>query len=181
MTDRDRIDGLTDSILAENPAPFADECEVPNGATVEDELQDNGSIRMLESDSYQVMIDGLKRASEGAMSAYLHLKSDRFKKLAELIDQLRKHAALRTGRAKGIDIRPTLVPEARDAMTRMKAYLEIKEGLSHASHGARQMGAGHRGDEWFVHFGWALVDLEERSFELIRFTAEGMGLELVSV
>lgn len=158
------------------PAPFADECEIPEGARVEDELKDNGSSRMVEADSYDVMIDGLKRAALGARSVYVHLKFEKFLRLADLIDSLRKEAALKAGRARSSDIRSTENPEARDAMTRMKAYCEIKEGLSFASHGARQMGAGHRGEEFWIEFGWSLVKLEDKAMELIRARAEGSGL-----
>lgn len=168
---------LDDNDMA-NPAPTFDECErdLPSGVKVEDELRDNGSIRMLEADSYDVMVDGLKRAAIAARHVFVHLQGERFIKLADMLDALRKNAVLRAGRGNLMDTLPTVMPERRDAMTRMAAYLQIKEGLDFASHGARQMGSGHRGEEFWVTFGWALKDLEGKAMQLIRARAEGNGL-----
>lgn len=163
-----------------NPAPFADEIQLPDGVTATDELRDNGSIRAMEIDSYCFVIDGLKRAAEGARAVYVHLNYEKFNRLADYLDAFRKECALRHGRASSADIRPTPMPEARDAMTRMAAYVAIKEGLSHAGHGCRQLGAGHRGEEWWVRQGWALRTLEDKAIEMIRLRAEGMGLVIGS-
>ena len=163
-----------------NPAPFADEIQLPDGVRAEDELRDNGSIRAMERDSYCWVIDGLKRAAEGSRCVYVHLQSDNFNRLADYLDAFRKQAAIRYGNASAADIRPTPMPNASDAMTRMAAYVAIKEGLSHASHGCRQLGAGHRGEEWWVTQGWALRTLEDKAIEMIRLRAEGMGLVIGS-
>ena len=127
---------------------------------------DNG-IRMEENDSYDVLIDGLKAASEGARNLAAHLERDRFDLLADTLDMARTKVVRLAGRPRPGDTEPSR-PIGVSRISRIQSYNSIYDGLTTASRAARQFSTGHRGD---LH--WTLVarDLDKtREFcgEMVR-------------
>ena len=108
-------------------------------------------IRMLEVDSYERMIDGMKSAAEGARALAVYLDRDAFDLLASTLDKTRVAMVRLAARPRAGDTDPTHVKPSTK-LTRIEAYNMVYEGLQDASRCARQFGTGHRG-----HLQWALV------------------------
>ena len=108
-------------------------------------------IRMLEADSYERMIDGMKRASEGARALAVYLDRYGFDRLAETLDKARVSMVRIAARPRPNDADST--PQKQTTkLTRIEAYNMVYDGLQDAARCARQFGTGHR-----RHLQWTIV------------------------
>lgn len=115
-------------------------------------LPERLGIRMLEGDSIDVFIDGLRMAGEGSM--HLHYwRDDRDDELwleaSRHFDKLRI-AFARLARSKASDQVETRDPGGSDT-PQIQSYQRVFDGLAMASRAARQIASGHRGDlRWSI-------------------------------
>ena len=159
-----------------DPANIENEDRLPDGFKVEEQLRDNGSSRMLEEDSFGCFVDGLKRSGESARMIYQVTKWPEFLRLADAFDRIRKEGCEIYGGATARQSNQTQPQPIGDGFTRLAAYIQIKEGLEHASTAARQIGNYHRGKEVWVEMGWGLMALKDKCNDLIGKRAGGLGL-----
>lgn len=111
------------------------------------ELPKTLGIRMLEGDSIDVFVDGLRMAGEGSM--HLHYwRDDRDEEL--WLDASRHFDKLRIAFAKLARSKSSDQQETRDPgdskVPQIDCYERVFNGLANASRAARQIASGHRGD-----------------------------------
>jgi len=164
-----------------DPKPQGDiepliEYDAPEDARRTEVAAADTGIRMQEADSYERMIDGMKRASEGARALAVYLDRYGFDRLAETLDKARVSMVRIAARPRPNDADST--PQKQTTkLTRIEAYNMVYEGLQDAARCARQMGTGHRGDlQWSIvagqldltrDFAGELVRKRTRSSDLI--------------
>lgn len=143
------------------------EYSAPEDARRTDVAGPDTGIRMTESDSYERMIDGMRRASEGARCLACYIDRDGFDLLASTLDKLRFGMVRLAARPRPNDADSTH-PKHVTRQTRIEGYNQLFEGLRDAAACARQFGTGHRG-----HLQWTLVagrldELRDKAGELVR-------------
>lgn len=143
------------------------EYEEPDDPRKTDVIGTESGIRMLEEDSYERMVDGLKKASEGARSLACYIDRDTFDLLATTMDKLRVAMVRMAGRPRPNDADSTRIKQTT-RQTRIESYNALFDGLKEAAACARQFGTGHRG-----HLQWTLVarqldTLRDKAGELVR-------------
>lgn len=109
------------------------------------DLPEHPGIRMLEGDSIDRVVDGLKMAGE-AMMHLAHWRQDpTWGVMARGLDALRITLA-RLARSRSSDELLSKDPGGMGNMTAIQSYERVFDGISMASRAARQIASGHRGD-----------------------------------
>lgn len=126
------------------------------------------SIRMLEADTYDRLVHGLRTASEGARD--IAARGDgMWDVFGDMLDKIRAGMTRAAHRGKPTDADPTLRRRGSDPTQQiMPSYQNIYGGLDAAAKAARQMATGHRMDlRWSV---WArdLERLRDKASLMIR-------------
>ncbi len=125
--------------------------ETENNLVIRDErtgeiIQDNGT-RMLERDSYDRVIDGLRIGAEAA--AHLTITdaefADYWRRLMKTLDGLRRAAMNVSGLDLTMKFAETVEPRSA-FMPWRKARDRLHEGIKQAAGGMRQLAGCHRGD-----------------------------------
>ena len=107
---------------------------------------DKIGIRMLETDSYDVIIHALRTAAEGAANLVVLREDDAWKTVVLVLDRLRIAIVKSSGFNRPSDLKETRPVEGASVMPRVLAYERLYEGLKNAERGSRQMATCHRGD-----------------------------------
>lgn len=130
-------------------------------------LPERLGIRMLEGDSIDRVVDGLKMAGDGMMHL-AHWRQDfTWEVMARGLDALRIKLA-RLARSRPTDEIPSRDPGGMGTLTTIECYERVYDGLSMASRACRQMATGHRGD---LRWSKAANDLDkwkDRMSRLVR-------------
>ena len=125
-------------------------------------------IRMLEVDSYERLIDGMKVASEGARNLVHHMQDPRFDTMADKFDEVRAGVVMLAGRARPGDSDPIPRRVSQPKLTRIESFNLIYQGLSDAARCARQFATGHHGSLRWTLVARNLDTLRENAGELVR-------------
>lgn len=124
--------------------------------------------RMLEADSFDRVVEGLKIAADGARHLAPWRPEQEWDNVASLLDSLRI-AFARLGRR---NVPSDVVPSERvfgpPRMMRMQAYDRVYDGLKQAAGGARQMATGHRNDFKYSQFAAGFDMLRDKCSALVR-------------
>ena len=130
---------------------------------------------MLEIDSYERIIDGLKIAAEGCRALGQWNEDGNWDVLVTILDQLRFKLADASGFDRPNDKRETAVLHEITTLSIRDAYLKVSDGLRMSSDGARQMGACHRGEVKWALCGAMIYNLRDKASELLKM--RGMSHE----
>lgn len=130
-------------------------------------LPEHVGIRMLEADSIDRVVDGLKIAADGAFHLAYWRQDFSWEAVARGIDALRIKLA-RLARSKSSDEIPTRDPGSMGTLTVLESYQRLDEGLKNAARAARQIASGHRGDLRWVQAANALDEWARRCNSLVR-------------
>lgn len=137
------------------------------------------SIRMLEVDSYDRLLHGLRTAAESAR----HIATrgdDRWTTLANVLDKARGAMVHEAGIYRAGDNEPTRPPRNLDGSQAVgPAYHRVYRGLEEASQACRQIATGHRMDLQWTKWASQLEDLRDKASVTIRTRSQReFGLHL---
>lgn len=132
-------------------------------------LPERLGIRMLEGDSIDRVIEGLKMAADGCLHLHYH-RDNREDPLwqinASAFDALRTTCA-QMARRRASDTTETADPRGA-RMPQGEAYQRVYEGLKMAGQAARQIATGHRGDLTWSKIARHLETQRDRLSSLVR-------------
>lgn len=160
--------------MAEIPASDAEnDIEIDPSVDQSPELSElsglSESIRMLEVDSYDRLIEGLKSASDGARNLSPRLQDEMWDVLADLLDKVRVAIARDGGLNRPSDTDRTARKRGSSAaLSAIEAYTRVYDGLHAASGAARQLATGHRMDVRWSVYAMHLEKLRDQSSEMVR-------------
>lgn len=109
------------------------------------ELPKTLGIRMLEGDSIDRVVDGLKMAGEGMMHLAHWRQDPTWGVMARGLDALRVNLS-RMARSRPSDEAESRDPGGMGNMTAIESYTRIFDGITMAAKACRQIASGHRGD-----------------------------------
>jgi hypothetical protein len=118
----------------------------PQAPVTEAVEQDKRGTLMLERESYERIVEGLKKASDGARHMARWKNPDLWNSLAAFLDQLRRAVVKESGFDRSEDGRDSLQVFGGDGLTWSDANTRILTGLKDAGAGARQIALGQRMD-----------------------------------
>ena len=154
-------------MMEQQPAEFVeptDDPEEDDNALVERDAQGdviNPGTRLIEKESYERVIDGLRMAAEGCAHHAAHDPREPFwRMMMGMYDKLRRMAIQQAGLDDVIRARETRLPGASDALGFQAAHARIYEGLVQAEGGMRQLGTCHRGDFVFARMAETLASMK---------------------
>lgn len=171
--------------FARDPTPeeVSDQLAPPNGAGEDahkTELNgpDLGTL-MLERDSYERVVEGLKRSADGARHLVHWQQHGSWDAYADRMDKIRVAVVRLAGIERPGDADPTRVFRGLSSLTRIDAYMRIHEGLTGAAAGARQLATCHRMDLRWSVYAAQLEKMRDSSSEMVRLQkAQRAGLIL---
>ena len=134
---------------------------------VENVEQDKRGTLMVEFESYERIIEGLKKAADGARNMARWKHPDLWNGLAEFLDKLRRCVARDGGYNRAQDSKDTVQVFGGD-MTWTDANSRILTGLKDAAAGARQIAQAQRMDLSWLRYA--------NQFEKMRDKAHDMAL-----
>lgn len=111
----------------------------PNAPVTEAVEQDHRGSLMKEFESYERIVEGLKKASDGARHVATHASPDLWNKLAELMDLYRRNVVRESGFGRMEDGRASLAVFGGDTLNPTEAKTRIATGLRDAEAGANQI------------------------------------------
>lgn len=130
-------------------------------------LPERLGIRMLEGDSIDRVVDGLRMAGDGMMHL-AHWRQDfTWEVMARGLDALRIKLA-RLARSRSTDEIPSSDPGSMGTLTTIESYQRVYDGLAMASRSCRQMASGHRGDLRWSQAANELDRWRDRMSKLVR-------------
>lgn len=130
--------------------------------------QDHRGSVMREFESYERIIEGLKKASDGARQMARWKHPDLWNALAQFLDQLRRAVVQTSGFDRPEDGRDSKQAWGGEGLTWSDANTRILTGLKDASAGARQIALGQRLDLRWTRYA--------NSFDTMRDKAHDMAL-----
>lgn len=153
---------MTEDITAPDGSPAAPPDNLlPTDAHGDPVLQ---GTKMIERDSYDRVIFGLRIAAEAA--AHLVVIEDesanQWRLMSQNLDQARRICVQYAGLGLVIKEKPTNVLHGGRHMGWRQARDRFREGLIQASGGCRQLATCHRGDLWFSQMATSLEELERK-------------------
>ena len=110
-----------------------------------DPLPHPGGTRMIERESYERVVEGLKIASDAAMHMVRHEPEGPWRALAGKLDQVRRMAVERAGLDLVMKQKETAIVTTSDMGWR-QCRDRFREGLRQTSGGCRQLATCFRGD-----------------------------------
>lgn len=114
----------------------------PNQPAVEDIAQDKRGILMREFESYERVIEGMKRAADGARHRAVcstREAGEAWNMLADQMDKGRQIAVRLSGFNRMMDGKPSDKVFGGETLTLVDATTRISQGLKNAAAGARQI------------------------------------------
>lgn len=132
------------------------------------EVDKRGTL-MVERESYERVIEGLKMASDGAHHLAQSRQDTGWGVRAGIFDRVRAALAKLGGMGtEGVDAKPSEEKWNAAHMGVHAAYDRVYKGLDMASKGARQVAACHRGDLRWSKIAGTLDNLRDDCSRLIR-------------
>ena len=154
-------DGVDDSVDF-NPA-----MDSTPGKEIAGDFEAHG-IRMLEKDSCEITVEGLREAAEGAAHLVVLRDDKAWSMVVEILDKVRYAVVIDGGLGAVLRQNPTKPVEGALAGHAAWAYENVFNGLLKAERGARQIATCHRGDlKWSQH-AQLLEGLREKCSHLAR-------------
>jgi hypothetical protein len=149
---------------------MTEEIEDPHKTEV---AHDTGS-RMLEIDSFERVVEGLKSASDGCRHLVARRENASWDRLADILDKTRVAVVRLAGMGRPADSDPTKRRKGEDtALPTVDAYIRVYNGLHAASAAARQLATGHRGDLRWSLYAAQLENLRDQTSRLVRVREGG--------
>lgn len=108
--------------------------------------QDHRGTVMLEKESYERIIEGMKVASDGARHMARYANPEHWNKYADFLDQVRRAMVQLAGFDRPEDARVSLQLFGGEGISRTEAMSRIRTGLDGAAAGARQIAQAQRMD-----------------------------------
>ncbi len=140
----------------------------PEFTPVEDVEQDHRGSVMREFESYERIVEGLKRASDGARNMARWKNPDLWNTLAQFLDQLRRAVVQEAGFNRPEDARESVQIMGGDGLTWSDANSRLLMGLRDAESGANQIAQCQR-----MSMRWMLYATR---FHAMRDKARAMAL-----
>ena len=125
-------------------------------------------IRMLEKDSYEITVEGLREAAEGAAHLAVLRDDPVWDAVVEMLDKIRYAVVTDGGLGAVLRQNPTRKVEGAVAKHAARAYENVFNGLLKAARGARQIASCHRGDLRWSQYAQHLESLREKCSYLAR-------------
>ena len=124
--------------------------------------------RMLERDSYDVTIDGLRESAEGAAHLMVRREDPSWGSVVTILDRIRL-SVVKTG---GLEMvskeQQTREPEGAMVMSMLQAYERLFEGLKKAERGCRQLAVCHRMDLRWSMYATQFEKMRDNCSKLVR-------------
>jgi hypothetical protein len=160
---RARLSGEVLSVSeAFNPADIG-------GEPTEPVVVDKRGTLMVERESYERVIEGLKMASDGAHHLTQSRQDTKWRTLAQVFDKIRAAVAKLGGMGtEGTDTKAVAEQWNAQHMGVHAAYDRVYRGLDMACKGARQIATCHRGDLRWSKYAQMIEGLRDQCGRLIR-------------
>ena len=129
---------------------------------------DTYSVRMLEEDSWERMIGGMKRASQGCRHLVFWRQEPMMDVMADTLDKIRVAMTRKAKRGKPSDADPTLRARGMEKMLAIECYEMVYNGLTDAAACARQFAGAHRMDADWSLYALNLEKLRDKASLMIR-------------
>lgn len=138
----------------------------PQAGVTEAVEQDHRGIRMVEFESYERIIDGLKSASDAARHMARWKNPDLWNALAQFLDQLRRAMVKEAGFDRPNDGRDSQQVFGGEGLTWSDANTRMLTGLKDAAAGARQISLGQRMDLRWTRYANQLDAMRDKAHEM---------------
>ena len=137
----------------------------PQAPVTESIEKDRRGTLMVEFESYERIVEGLKKASDGARNMARFKNPDLWNRLAQFLDQVRRAIVQDAGYNRLTDAKDSQVAVGGD-MTWTDANTRIVTGLKDASAGARQIALGQRMDLRWTRYANQLDAMRDKAHEM---------------
>jgi hypothetical protein len=118
----------------------------PDAPVTEAVEQDHRGTVMVEFESYERIIEGMKLASDGARNMARFSNPEKWNKFADFTDQVRRAMIQLAGFDRPQDAKPSNQLFGGEGISRTEALSRIRTGLDGAAAGARQIAQAQRMD-----------------------------------
>lgn len=118
----------------------------PSAPVTEAVEQDHRGTVMVEFESYERIVEGMKLASDGARQMVRYGDREFWNKMADTLDALRRWAVVNSGYGRMEDGKPTALVFGGVGIARTEAISRLNDGMHQASKGAEQIGLTQRKD-----------------------------------
>lgn len=131
------------------------------------------AIKVNERQSYEQVIEGLKRASDGCRNLAAYFNREQWDTQADVFDKIRQGIAKLAGIGRATDETPSEKKWGGEALTRNDSYNRVYDGLTKAAGGMLQIATGHRGDLRWSKIAFMAYSLRDTAGKLIRAKKRG--------
>lgn len=138
----------------------------PTAPATEAVEQDHRGIIMREFESYERIVEGLKKASDGARHMARWKNPDAWNELAGFLDSVRKAVVREAGFDRPQDRRDSAQVFGGDGITWTDANSRLATGLRDAGAGARQIATGQRMDLGWLRYANQFDKLRDKANEM---------------
>ena len=137
----------------------------PTAPVTEAVEQDHRGTVMVEFESYERIVEGLKKASDGARNMARFKNPDLWNALAQFLDQLRRAVVREAGYNRLADAKDSQQVVGGD-MAWSEANSRILTGLKDAGAGARQIALGQRMDLRWTRYANQFDAMRDKAHEM---------------
>ena len=128
--------------------------------------QDHRGSVMLEYESYERVVEGLKLAADGMRNMARFSDADLWNAIAEFVDSVRKAIVRLAGLGPGADTRETVTQWGGSGISRTEALSRITRGLKDSAAGANQVALVQRKDGRWLRYANQIERMRERAQQL---------------
>ena len=140
--------------------------DAPSIVPVEAVEQDHRGSIMREFESYERIVEGLKKASDGARHMARWKNPDLWNALAQFLDQLRRAVVKEAGFDRPQDSKDSAQVFGGDGITWSDANTRLSTGLKDAGAGARQIANGQRMDLRWLRYANQFDRMRDKANEM---------------
>ena len=137
----------------------------PKAAPTESIVQDHRGTVMVEFESYERIVEGLKKASDGARNMARFKNPDLWNALAAYLDQVRRAVVREAGYNRLQDGKDSQQVTGGE-MSWTEANSRIVLGLKDAGNGARQIALGQRMDLRWTKYANRIDEMRDKAHEM---------------
>ncbi len=138
----------------------------PTAPVTEAVEQDHRGSLMREFESYERIVEGLKKASDGARHMARWANPDLWNALAQFLDQLRRAVVQEAGFDRPQDRNDSLQVFGGDGITWTDANTRLLTGLKDAGLGARQIAMAQRMDLRWMRYANQFDKMRDKAHDL---------------
>ncbi len=138
----------------------------PNAPVTEDVAQDKRGTLMREFESYERIIEGMKKAADGARHMARFTNPDLWNQLAAFLDQVRRAIIREAGFDRPQDAKDSVQQFGGEGLTWSEAQARITTGLKEAEAGARQIALGQRMDLKWTRYATQIDRMRDKAHQM---------------